>query len=159
MIRSTVNPYGDASARFEECGQAKERLARIGRVIEYADRIDMVEASTRKWQTKQVGSHEGHLGQIRRQLSRGHNRLAEIETDDQFRPQLGRDTQVAPHAAATVEHALAPKIGRRQPSPIEKRRPILVWPQDAEPIPLKSVRRLGASLVVEGHGGSCVSIP
>ena len=89
-----VNPDGDASARFEQRSQTEEGPAWIGRVIEHADRIDMVEATMGKWQTKQVTLHDGHRGQIRRQISRGHHRLAEIETHDAVpvpaRPRLRR---------------------------------------------------------------------
>ena len=146
-----IDPDRDPPAGLQERGQSEEGPARVGRVVEHADRVDVVERAGRERQPEQVTPDDGDRSDAGGQLGGREHGEAQVQADDQPRPHARRDPQVAPHPAPAVEDDLALEVRLRQPGSIAEGRTIFLGPEDPEPVPLQAIGRLGAILVDRGH--------
>ena len=145
-----VDPDGDPPAGLEQPGQAEEGEPGVGRVVEHAEGIDLVERPRREGEAEEVALDDGDGRILGREVPRRLDRPAQVEADDPG-PPFGGDAEVSAHPAAGVEDQRAGQVARRQAGPVGERRPVLLGPDDPEPIPLEAIGRLGPALVGRGR--------
>src|SRR5262245_58991804 len=120
VVFAPVNPGRDRPARFDVFDQRIEAPARIGQVMEHADRERVIEAPLQR-QTIYVSLNDVDVGQISRVEMGGLDRHAQVYSDHVTRSPQTREPGVAALAASAFEHDLVADIipGDRR-DPIQK---------------------------------------
>ena len=107
-----VEPDRQASAGLDFPGDLGERPARVGRVMEHADREDQVEGGIGQGQVEKVGLDYANVRKPCAQRGRLVDGRAQVNAEDPS-PMAAGQTGIATTAATAVEHELARKIGWR----------------------------------------------
>ncbi len=132
---AAVEPDRQTPSGFDLSGDLPKSAARIGSMVQHADRIDQVESPFGQWQVEQVGLDDRDVGKMGAQRGGLDDGRAQIDAD-----QLGavgtNQPGIATAAAARVEHQLTRQVARRYPGLDRKRRLILLGPHHVVAVPL-----------------------
>ena len=108
---AAVEPDGQTSSRLDPPGDLMERTARVGRVVQDADRVDQVEGPLGQRQVEQVGLEDHDVRAASAERGGLVDGGAQIDADDPGA--VGTEQPgVAAAAAAGVEHQLARQVAR-----------------------------------------------
>ena len=130
-----VEPDRQASAGLDRPGDLGERPARVGGVMEHADREDEVENGIGQGQVEKVGLDDANVRQPCAQRGGLVDGRAQVNADDPS-PMAAGQTGIATAAAAAVEHELARKIGGLDPRLDLKRCLVLLAARHVVAVPL-----------------------
>ncbi len=83
---AVVDPDRDPPPRLEEAGEFEERPARVGGVVQDAERIDLVERPRGERRPEQVGLRDRDGGEVGREVAGRLDRAAQVDTDDRAAP-------------------------------------------------------------------------